>query len=86
MRNGSRRYTTDRRNKKDEKFVVKTFVQTVIALGLLLVVWGFSVSEQPTVRAWCDKIKHYLTYTVDVRSVFQPITENNAVGVNENVH
>ena len=86
MRNNNRRYSSARQNKKDEKFLVKTFVQTISALVLLLLVWGFSMSEQPTIRAWCDKIKHYLTYTVDVRSVFQPITENNDMGVNGNVH
>lgn len=86
MRNNNRRCSSARQNKKDEKFLVKTFVQTISALVLLLLVWGFSMSEQPTIRAWCDKIKHYLTYTVDVRSVFQPITENNDMGVNGNVH
>lgn len=86
MRNNGRRYSSAKQTKSDEKFLVKTFVQTISALVLLLLVWGFSVSEQPTIRAWCDKIKHYLTYTVDVRSVFQPITENNDVGVNGNAH
>lgn len=77
MRNRHRRYTTKRGAKNEQAFAVKTVVQSITALLIFLVIWGISVSEHPRVQMVCDKIKHYLTYTVDVRSVFQPVTENN---------
>lgn len=71
---------------KEKRKVRKTLFQTVFAFVLLVVIWLFSISEQPEVKAFCDKVKHYLTYTVDVKSVFRPFTEINNSGVNENVH
>ena len=73
-------------SKKAQKSIGKTVFQTVTALFILVSIWSVSTSKQPEIRAFCDKIRHYLTYTVDVRSVFKPITENDDLGVNENAH
>lgn len=71
---------------KDKKQVKKTVFQTIVAFFLLVFVWSVSISNRPEVQAFCDKIKHYLTYTVDVRSVFRPLIETNVPEGNENAH
>ena len=86
MRNKRQTRKNKYRAQKEKSKVRKTIIQTTFAFILLVVIWIFSVSEQPGVKAFCDKIKHYLTYTVDVKSVFRPLMETNNSGVNENAH
>ncbi len=86
MQNKRQTRRSRREVQKEKRQVKKTVFQTVVAFVLLLTVWSVSVSKQPVVKAFCDKIKHYLTYTVDVRSVFRPLMELNDSGVNENAH
>ena len=75
-------YTTKKKN--DREFVSKTVVQSVTALIVFLVVWGMSVCHYPEITEVCGKIKHYLTYTYDVQSVFNNLY--NIPEVNDDTH
>ena len=83
MRNKSSRKRSNE-IKKASDYVIKTSIQSIVALLLFLIVWGMSVSNQPQISAMCDKIKHYLTYSYDVKSVFNQI--NNTQEVNDDTH
>ena len=86
MQNKRQTRKSKQKLQKEKKQVKKTIFQTLVAFFLLITVWTVSVSKRPEVRAFCDKIKYYLTYSVDVRSVFRPLIELNDSGVNENAH
>ena len=83
MRNRTKRKRSSDINKASD-YVVKTSIQSIVALFLFLIVWGMSVSNQPQISAMCDKIKHYLTYSYDVKSVFNQIY--NTEEVNDDTH
>lgn len=86
MRNSSssRRKSRAVRQNSDSNFVIKTTIQSIAALLIFLFVWGMSVSSSPKVTEICDKIRHYLTYTYDVQSVFN--TLYNVPEVNDDTH
>ena len=79
-----RRRSRNTRKTNDNRFVVKTTMQSIAALIIFLTVWGMSVIEHPTVTLVCDKIRHYLTYTYDVQSVFNNLYD--VPEVNDDTH
>ena len=68
----------------DKGFVLKTAVQSVTALIIFLVVWGMTLSQHPKIDDICGQIRHYLTYTYDVQSVFNSFY--NVQEVNDDTH
>ncbi len=74
MRNRNvRQKSKNTRYSSDHNFIVKTTIQSITALIIFLFVWGMSVSNNPTITEICNKIRHYLTYTYDVQSVFNTL-------------
>lgn len=80
----NRRTKTSRHNDNTHFFMYKGLIQSITALIIFLVVWGMSVSNQPAITAMCEKVKYYLTYTYDVKSVFNQF--NNSQEVNDDTH
>ena len=80
----SRREKQSSVTRVDKDIVSKTVVQSVTALVIFLVVWGMSVCNYPKITEVCGKIRHYLTYTYDVQSVFNNLY--NVPKVNDDTH
>lgn len=79
-----RRRNSPRKKQDDNVFVTKTVIQSVTALIIFLVVWGMSLFQHPVISDVCNKIRHYLTYTYDVQSVFNNLY--NVPEVNDDTH
>lgn len=65
-------------------FVVKSTIQSIAALMIFLIVWGMTLSSHPAINDMCNRIKHYLTYSYDVQSVFNNFY--NVPEVNDDTH